>query len=247
MPKSKEFRRTAMPLIILNSILCTGLLEYFTDRITNAIGFAYLAFILISYCTTFCCFLDTMEIIWHSQISGILAFLLNFQFLINAAMFISTFIAGLVQRKKMRLFLTQLKNCAREMDELGIPGSYSALINHRHLVTLCFIGLLTAIVMSELMIIKSYTGYILIFAYCFTNDIPTVVSFTVDMTFAYWIRQVHNIIFIRYEIHLFSKRLGSSTIFKSTLTGGYDIPWRWPKCYSVAEVLLINWSLTDHL
>ncbi|XP_035723145.1 uncharacterized protein LOC118442072 [Vespa mandarinia] len=39
--RSKEFQRSVMPLIIVNSIVCTGLLEYFVDRTIRIIGFAY--------------------------------------------------------------------------------------------------------------------------------------------------------------------------------------------------------------
>lgn len=97
--RSKELQRSVRPLIIANSIVCTGLLEYFIERPIRTIGFVYIICFLISYTTLIFGFMNKINIFIEVQTTKIAEIISKLYYFLNAFLYIITIFAGFARRK----------------------------------------------------------------------------------------------------------------------------------------------------
>lgn len=95
----KEFQRSLLPLIIANSIVSTGLLEYFVNQIICMIGFIYIICCLVYYISLFNTFKNTLDIFKSSQTTNIAKIISALTFIENPLLYIITIFIGLIRRK----------------------------------------------------------------------------------------------------------------------------------------------------
>lgn len=98
MSLSAVFRRSIKPLVIINSIFTTGLVEYFDDDKIKAIGMVYASFSIIFYITLvnvipFPADVSPNKQSWVRKISLQLHVYISYTFIIG------TYIIGVLRRK----------------------------------------------------------------------------------------------------------------------------------------------------
>lgn len=103
--RPNKFQRSILPLIIANSIVCTGLLEYFVSRTIRTIGFVYIICCLIYYINLFYTFanmLDTLKVFQPTDLAKIISAI---TFIENPLIYVTTIFIGFLRRKVQCLLL----------------------------------------------------------------------------------------------------------------------------------------------
>lgn len=97
--RSNKFQRSILPLIIANSIVCTGLLEYFVNRTIRTIGFVYIICCVVYYINlifTFTNILDTLKDVQPTNLARIMSVI---TFIENPLLYVVTIFVGFIRRK----------------------------------------------------------------------------------------------------------------------------------------------------
>ncbi|KAL2725483.1 gustatory receptor for sugar taste 43a-like [Vespula squamosa] len=186
-----DFQRTIMPLIIANSVVCTGLLEYFVDQPIRIIGFFYAMFCSVYYSILFYTFKEILDVSVRVQSAKVGRIITKFRFVNNAFVYVIAIFVGLSKRKRIKLFIGQLETCTRETDELNIPRNYSSLFRYQ-----CIIGIFIIFMISGLIIDNLYWyadinlpfSYILTLQFHYFDNYPYIVTMITDFTFVFWIK-----------------------------------------------------------
>ncbi|KAL2725489.1 putative gustatory receptor 28b [Vespula squamosa] len=148
---STEFRRSIKPLIIINSIFSTGLIEYFVDDKINTIGMFYGFFCIIFYVsvTFLSSFFITyiinsyLSVIYLQRLRQLCSHYFHWDFekkgkfihsfnLFNSLRFLSYVILNYFLQEVKR-FILQVESCIRIMQQLNIPMNSSNIIHDFHL------------------------------------------------------------------------------------------------------------------
>ncbi|XP_043664262.1 uncharacterized protein LOC122627280 [Vespula pensylvanica] len=116
-------KNTIKPLVIINSILTTGLVEYSIDNKINTIGMVYACFLIILYVTVGNLFSFPMED--YSMKPQIMQITHQLHTYSCYVFFLVTIVAGILRRKKLRHLTLQIETCIRNMDQLNIPMDFS--------------------------------------------------------------------------------------------------------------------------
>ncbi|KAL2725494.1 LOW QUALITY PROTEIN: putative gustatory receptor 28b [Vespula squamosa] len=166
--QSKEFQKSVMPLIIANSIFCTGLLEYFVDRTVRTIGFFYTICCLIYYSTLYFILKDVMNTLLGYKKTNAAGILSKFTFVNNVFIYVITIFAGFLKRKQIISFLQQLETLHRCLN-------------------IIFSGLIAGNIFWTF---KANCDYSLKIWFYFYDSYPLIVTMINDFTFVFWIRQI---------------------------------------------------------
>ncbi|KAL2746797.1 gustatory receptor for sugar taste 43a-like [Vespula maculifrons] len=196
----KEFQRSLLPLIIANSIVSTGLLEYFVNQIICMIGFIYIICCLVYYISLFNTFKNTLDIIKSAQTTNIAKIISALTFIENPLLYIITIFIGLIRRKQVKLFVKQLENCTRRIDELNIPKNYSSLLRYQCIVGIFAIFLTLGLIIDDIywyFDIDLSFNYSLMLQFYYYDNYAFIVMMIVNFTFVFWIRQVNQFIFYK--------------------------------------------------
>nr|KAF7434355.1 hypothetical protein H0235_002546 [Vespula pensylvanica] len=162
MSLSAEFRHKIKPLIIMNSIFNTGLMEYFVDIKINTIESSL---IKITYRLYF-------YNIYLYQIGSI--------------------IFGVFRRKKTRRFTLQIETCIRTMDQLNIPMNLPKYFRQQYYYSVLYIVfvVISMIVIDYKWFISFGSSYWKILIFFYVIRYPFIVLLVVDITFVFWMRQI---------------------------------------------------------
>ncbi|XP_035723056.1 uncharacterized protein LOC118442026 [Vespa mandarinia] len=187
---SGEFRRSVKPLIIMNSIFTTGLLEYFVDIKINAIGITYVCFSIVFYFSLIYSLSLPITIFEQNQPS-IAKLTLQIYVYIDYLFYIITIITGILRRKKVRRFTLQLETCIRTMDQLNIPMNLSKSFWQQYYPILFFVFIVMSMaVLDYSWIILIESCYWKIFIYFYLERYPFIILLVIDVTFVFWIRYI---------------------------------------------------------
>ncbi|KAL2746795.1 gustatory and pheromone receptor 32a-like [Vespula maculifrons] len=125
MSLSAKFRHSIKPLIIMNSIFTTGLVEYFVNDNINAIGTVYAFFSLIFYILIASTLPFSTQISFRDERPLLIRLTRQLHIYSAYVFYIINIIAGILRRKKVRRFMLQIETCVRTMDQLNIPMNSS--------------------------------------------------------------------------------------------------------------------------
>nr|KAF7434358.1 hypothetical protein H0235_002549 [Vespula pensylvanica] len=183
-----EFRRSIKPLVIINSILTTGLVEYSIDNKINTIGMVYACFLIILYVTVGNLFSFPMED--YSMKPQIMQITHQLHTYSCYVFFLVTIVAGILRRKKLRHLTLQIETCIRNMDQLNIPMDFSKYFWQQCYAILFSVCILIAmpIIDHRWLILSSRHQTILIFFYL--ERYPFFIWLITDVTFVFWIWQI---------------------------------------------------------
>ncbi|KAL2725485.1 gustatory receptor for sugar taste 43a-like [Vespula squamosa] len=198
MSLSAEFRRSIKPLVIINSIFTTGLVEYSIDNKINTIGMVYACFLIILYITMGNLFLFPMED-YSMKPSLITQITHQLHAYSGYVFFIITIIAGILRRKKIKLLTLQIETCIRTMDQLNIPMDFSKFFWQQCYIILCSICILIALIGIDCRWLKLPNMRKLIFFYL--KRYPFVIWLVADVSFIFWIWQVYRLICCKTKLN----------------------------------------------
>nr|KAF7434365.1 hypothetical protein H0235_002556 [Vespula pensylvanica] len=125
MSLSAKFRYSIKPLIIMNSIFTTGLVEYFVNDNINAIGIVYAFFSIIFYILIASTLPFSTQISFRDERPLLIRLTRQLHIYSGYVFYIINIIAGILRRKKLRRFMLQIETCVRTMDQLNIPMNSS--------------------------------------------------------------------------------------------------------------------------
>ncbi|KAL2725484.1 gustatory and pheromone receptor 32a-like [Vespula squamosa] len=187
---STKFRRNVKPLIIMNSIFTTGLVEYFVDDKISKIGTTYACFSIVLYFSLIHLFsLPTTTFKENQPFITILTY--QIYVYIDYSFHVVTIIFGLLRRKKVRSFTSQLETCIQTMDQLNIPMNLSTCFWQQYYPVLSFIFIIISMISSDYLWLKLLKfSYLYIFFFFYLERYPFMVLLVVDITFVYWMRQI---------------------------------------------------------
>ncbi|KAL2746802.1 gustatory receptor for sugar taste 43a-like [Vespula maculifrons] len=189
-----EFQRSVMPLIITNSIVCTGLLEYFINRTIRRIGFVYTICCILYYTTLFFTLKQIMELFISKQTTEILKITVKFSYVHNVFLYTITILAGLTRRQQIKLFVEQLEICIQEIDKLNVSRNYSSLLRYQCIAGVILIFMILGLIIANIFWFSYYNlslDYTLILQFYYFETYPAVVATIIDFTFLFWVRQVY--------------------------------------------------------
>ncbi|KAF7413831.1 hypothetical protein HZH68_002320 [Vespula germanica] len=183
-----EFRRSIKPLVIINSIFTTGLVEYFIDNKINTIGMIYACFLIILYVTVGNLFSFPMEdySMKPSQIMQITHQLHTYSCYV---FFLVTIVAGILRRKKLRYLTLQIETCIRNMDQLNIPMDFSKYFWQQCYAILFSVCILLAMLMVDHRWLKLPNRHRTILIFFYLERYPFFIWLVTDVTFVLWIWQ----------------------------------------------------------
>ncbi|KAL2746793.1 putative gustatory receptor 28b [Vespula maculifrons] len=208
--RSKELQQSVRPLIIANSIVCTGLLEYFIERPIRTIGFVYIICFLISYTTLIFGFMNKINIFIEVQTTKIAEIISKLYYFLNAFLYIITIFAGFARRKKVKLFMEQLIICTRGFDELNISTNYYSLFRYQCIIGTILIFIILGIIVANVVwLSKINCDNVLKLLLHFCEDYPLIVTIINDFTFVFWIRQVNHFIYNTTSQNLLNNNMWS--------------------------------------
>ncbi|KAL2746810.1 putative gustatory receptor 28b [Vespula maculifrons] len=191
--RSKEFQRSVMPLIIINSIFCTGLLEYFANWIIRIIGFAYVISCFVFYNISFFTLKSMLGNYIESLESELIKIIIICQYFNNDFIYLIVIFNGLTRRKLIKLFIEQMEICTRGMDELKVPENYSSLSRYQCIVGVFLSFVILGLYLGEVLSLyeaKLYIdNYLILMIYCVYFN-PLIVMTITDFTFLFWIRYI---------------------------------------------------------
>ncbi|KAF7413833.1 hypothetical protein HZH68_002322 [Vespula germanica] len=118
--KSKEFQRSVMPLIIVNSIVCT-----------------------VYYSFLFFAVKDIINIFMNLQATDMLGIITKFSFIQNGFLYGLIIFAGFTRKKWVKMFVEQLEVSTQRIDELNVSKNYSFLFWYQ-----CIAGIILIFVIS---------------------------------------------------------------------------------------------------
>ncbi|KAL2746803.1 gustatory receptor for sugar taste 43a-like [Vespula maculifrons] len=185
------------PLIIMNSIFITGLVEYFVDDNINMVGMVYICFSIIFYLSMTYVFSFTSKMFEYKQpfVSIIMCKLYIYS---NYLSHINTIVAGILRRKKVRRFTLQIENCIRIMDELNIPKNLSQFFWQQCYLILFFVFILLSMIIVDYQWLTSFgTKYWIVLIFFYLGRYPFIISLVTDITFVFWMRQVNHLIYLK--------------------------------------------------
>ncbi|KAL2746800.1 LOW QUALITY PROTEIN: gustatory and pheromone receptor 32a-like [Vespula maculifrons] len=219
--RSKEFQRSVMPLIIANSIVCTGLLEYFINRTIRRIGFIYAICCILYYTTLFFTLKQIMEFFINDQVTEISGIMLKYFYINNIFVYIIIISVSLMRSERMKLFLRQLEICRQGIDELNVSRNYSSLLRYQCIAGVILIFMILGLIIANIFWFSYYNlslDYTLILQFYYFETYPAVVATIIDFTFLFWVRQLnHN----KYVKILFGQL---NAVLQNMLTTTIDSP-----------------------
>ncbi|XP_047344288.1 uncharacterized protein LOC124946910 [Vespa velutina] len=151
--RSKELERSVMPLIIINSIVCTGLFEYFVDRTIRTIGFAYA---ICCFCFYNFLFFTLRNIVGNFMLchgTELMKIITLLQLFYNPFIYNIIILSGFTRGQNTKLFIEQIESCTRGMDELNISENYSSFFRY-----LCIADVLLIFIISSLCAAEASQG-----------------------------------------------------------------------------------------
>ncbi|XP_035723188.1 uncharacterized protein LOC118442094 [Vespa mandarinia] len=149
MNRKVELERSVMPLIIVNSIVCTGLFEYFVDRTIRTIGFAYL---ICCFCFYNFLFFTLRNILGNFMLchgTELMKIITLLQLFYNPFIYNITILNGFTRRQSIKLFIEQIESCTRGMDELNISENYSSLFRYLCIADVLLIFIILGLCVAE--------------------------------------------------------------------------------------------------
>ncbi|XP_043664283.1 uncharacterized protein LOC122627292 [Vespula pensylvanica] len=189
MSLSAEFRHSIKPLIIMNSIFTTGLVEYFVDNKINGIGIVHACFSIIFY-------ISMTNVLSFSSVTfqdgRPFLIRLTYQLYIynDYTFYVVTIIAGILRRKKIRHLTLQIETCIRTMDQLNIPMNLSKCLWQQYYMILIFIFILISMITIDYKwLYPSETHIWSIFMTYYIERYPFIILLVTDVTFVFWMRQ----------------------------------------------------------
>ncbi|KAL2725495.1 gustatory and pheromone receptor 32a-like [Vespula squamosa] len=190
MSLSEEFRHSIKPLIIMNSIFTTGLIEYFVDDKINGIGIVHACFSIIFY-------ISMVNVISFSSVmfqdESSLLIKLTYQLYVYSdyTFYIVTIIAGILRRKKIKLLTLQIETCIRSMDQLNLPMNLSKCLRQQYYIILTLVLILISMIMIDykwLNLLETRIWSLLM--RCYIERYPFIILLVTDVTFVFWMRQI---------------------------------------------------------
>ncbi|KAL2725478.1 putative gustatory receptor 28b [Vespula squamosa] len=230
--RSKEFQRSVMPLIVVNSIVCTGLLEYFVDRTIRLIGFVYVVCCFVLYSICFFMVLSKLDFYTNSLETELLKIISTYQFFNNYCIYMILIFIGFRRRKRMKLFIGQMEICTQRMDELNVSENYSSFFRYQCITYVFLSSLIFYLYLVEALWffdknLSSNGDYILILMIYYTNYNPIIAILITDFTFVFWIRQVNCYMYCTRSQYLLNntiKFVQLNAVLRSMLTTTIDSP-----------------------
>ncbi|KAL2746792.1 gustatory receptor for sugar taste 43a-like [Vespula maculifrons] len=187
----KEFQRSVMPLVIANSIFCTGLLEYFVDRTIRTIGFFYAICCILYYTILFFILKDVMNILFGYKKTRVAGILTKFTFINNVFMYVIIIFTGFLKRKQIKSFVQQLEICTQGIDEMIASKDYSSLFRYQCIVSIILFFATSGLIAIDIFwTSKINCDYSLKIWFYFYDNYPLIVTMIDDFTFVFWIRYI---------------------------------------------------------
>lgn len=214
MSQSSKFRRFIKPLIIVNSIFSTGLIEYFIDYNINMIGIVYaltfnIFFVSMSYLHAHTTFIYnnknallvniTQELYIYNCygsyifpiITGILRRKVKFLVLVIYSIFLYFCILQqpLSSRlsQKIKRFMLQAETCIRSMEQLNIPMNLSKSCWQQFYVILALIFTMLIVIVGEIRILITHgVDYWTVFVLFYVYRYHIIILFINDFSFMFW-------------------------------------------------------------
>ncbi|XP_047344287.1 uncharacterized protein LOC124946909 [Vespa velutina] len=149
-----------MPLIIVNSIVCTGLLEYFVDRMIRIIGFAYVVCCFVFYNILFFTFMNTSDNLMDNK--------------------------GSELRKQIES-CTRGMDVLNVPENYSSFFWYQCVIYAFLIFIILDLTLAEVFWFSETMLWPNYSSILLLF---YIDFYPVIVMLIIDFTFVFWIRYI---------------------------------------------------------
>ncbi|KAL2725487.1 gustatory receptor for sugar taste 43a-like [Vespula squamosa] len=195
--RSTQFQRSFIPLIIMNSIVGTGLLEYFVDRMLRTIGFAYIVCSVVYYIILLYTFKDVLNIFTSIQRTNTEEILSTFFFIQNFFIYVITVLVGSTRRKRIKLFLGQMETCTRGIDELNLPNNYSSFFRYQCIASVFVIFSILGLIITNSIWYSDMNlsfDYSLMLQFYYFDSYPALITAIIDFTFIIWINQLNTVL-----------------------------------------------------